>query len=389
MVKSALLTAAAITLVMLVSGHAIQGDLPLVNAASNPTPRLEPGGPGVIVDLRGANLDRISSVQILSNGQVVKDVAVTLGSGSPATRSFTFKALAGAQVREAMILRISDGRRFIDIPPRIIQIEVAPVKPLNTRSIVDTNPKLIDTTKATSAGPVVTSLAINGGAASTAATRVTLNMSVQNASYYRASESSAFTGASWQSWTITAVPSFDLSPGNGTKTVYVQVKNMAGVISPTASDTIILNIPPAPTRQEYTISGGDAYTFSQTQGFKFSYKVENPLTQLGQIFVVPPGFLELKTAGKNMTLVGSRCDFVLFDGRELKDGWIFKSYDASTGQLIANRGSSRVDERPTAGSRTIRFRIHLWTEAGSSIWFDIHRLKLEGPAGQDWREAFR
>jgi hypothetical protein len=48
-----------------------------------------------------------------------------------------------------------------------------------------------------------------------------------------------------------------------------------------------------------------------------------------------------------------------------------------------------VDERPTAGSRTIKFRIHLWTEAGSSIWFDIHRLRLEGPANLDWRDAFR
>ena len=366
-----------------------QPGFPVVNSASNPTPQLVPGGPGVSIDLRGMNLERITSARVLSNGQPVSEVTVILGAVAQTSRSVTLKAQANALARTAMILRISDGRQTFDIPAKIIQITIGPARPVNTLGPVDTSPRLIDTTKATSSGPAVTSFAINGGAASTASTRVTLNMSVQNASHYRASEGTAFTGASWQTWTITAVPSFDLSSGNGTKTVYVQVKNPAGTVSPTASDTIILDIPPAPARQEYTILGGDAYTFSQTQGYKFSYTLENPLTQFGQILVLGSNILELKTNGKNMYAFGSRCDFVLFDGRELKEGWIFKSYDASTSQIITGKGSSRVDERPAAGSRTIRFRIHLWTEAGSSIWFDIRRLTLEGPAGRDWREAFR
>lgn len=365
-----------------------QLEIPAVNSANNPTPLLVPGGPGITVSLNGANLDRISSVKILQGGLPVGDVTASLAAGSPTTRAVTFKALASAAARTGLVIRISDGRQSIDIPAKIIEIAVGPARPVNTLGPANTSPRPIDTTKSTTSGPVVTSVAINNGAASTVSTHVTLNMSVQGAGYYRASESSVFTGANWQVWTITAVPSFDLSPGNGMKTVYVQVKNAAGTISPTASDTIALSVPPAPSRQEYVIGGGEAYIFSQTQGFKFSTKLEDPVTQEGYI-KGDGGLLNLSTSGKPMNIFGSRCDYVLFDGRELTEGWVFKSYNASPVALITTRTTTRVDERPEAGSRIIRFKIHLSTEAGSFVSFTIVNLTLEGPAGRDWREAFR
>lgn len=383
--RSSFLILGMMALAVTITALAGQMEGPAVSSASNPTPQLTPGGPGVVIDLRGTNLDRISSARVLQSGQPVGDVTITLGPASTTSRAVTLKALANAPVRAGLVIRISDGRQSIDIPAKIIQIAVGPAKPINTQGPVDTSPRLIDTTKTSSTGPVVMSVAINAGAASTASTRVTLNMSVQNAAYYRASENSAFTGASWQSWTITAVPPFDLSPGNGTKTVYVQVKNAAGTISPTASDTITLN---APARQQYTISGADAYTFSQTQGFKFSTKLENAATQEGYIRV-DGSTLALYTTGKPFKVFGARCDFVLFDGRELKDGWTFVSYNARSEAGISTKSSYRVDERPMAGSRTVRFRIHLWTDPESWIFYVLQNLTLEGPANADWREAFR
>jgi hypothetical protein len=385
MKKSALLAIVGTAVATIVFAHAIQGDLPLINSASNPAPQLAPGGPGVMVDLRGVNLNRITTVQVLSGGQVIKDVTVTLGPATATTRSFTFKATPDALTRTGLALRISDGRQTIDIPTNILKVEVGPQKPLNLLGAPNTTTRLVDTTRSTSAGPAVTSFVINGGAASATATRVTLNLAVQNASSFRASENSAFTGAVWQTWSITAVPSFDLSAGNGTKTVYVQVKNPAGTVSPTASDTITLNIPPTPARAEYRIAGPEAYGFSRSQGFRFSSKCEDPVTQ--QAYFDTDGVC--KANGREGGLLfGARADFVLYDGRELREGWVFKSYDAYTGPLQDGWGYT-VNERPTAGSRTIRFRIHMWANRGRFAEYSVKYLTLEGPANMDWREAFR
>jgi hypothetical protein len=305
----------------------------------------------------------------------------------------TFKALAGAPARTALALRISDGRQSFDIPARIIQIEVAPARPVNTLGPVDTTARTIDATRASLPGPTVTSFAINGGAAGTTAARVALNMSVQNASSYRASESSAFTGAVWKAWTITAVPPFDLSPGNGPKTVYVQVKNAAGQVSPTVNDSITLNIPPPPALAEYKIPAGDAHAFSQQQGFRSSQACENSLTEEASWRDVGQGtggplMISLSVMWKPYITFGARCDFVLFDGDQLNEGWAFKSYDAVGPTDTMGHGYT-VTERPTVGSRTIRFRVHLWCDAGQTCRYDITFITLEGPPGRDWREAFR
>jgi zinc protease len=86
--------------------------------------------------------------------------------------------------------------------------------------------------------PVVTQFAINSGAATTQSRTVTLNnTSENNPTHYMASESSAFTGAAWQ--TYSATPQFTLSAGDGQKTVYFKTKNAVGE-SNVVSDAITL-----------------------------------------------------------------------------------------------------------------------------------------------------
>lgn len=90
-----------------------------------------------------------------------------------------------------------------------------------------------------SAAPSLTWFAISNGAVETTIRTVTLNNACTGSpTQYIASESSSFAGATWQ--TYDTAPSFTLSPGNGTKTVYFKVKNEAGESS-VASDTITLN----------------------------------------------------------------------------------------------------------------------------------------------------
>lgn len=94
--------------------------------------------------------------------------------------------------------------------------------------------------------PVVTQLAINGGAGTTENRTVTLNNTTENApTHYMASEYS-FSEATWQ--TYSAAPQFTLiSPGDGQKQVHFKTKNAAGE-SNIGSDTIelITSVPPGP-----------------------------------------------------------------------------------------------------------------------------------------------
>jgi hypothetical protein len=93
----------------------------------------------------------------------------------------------------------------------------------------------------TDAVPVITSFKINNGAATTTKRKVTLNNYATNKpTKYKASQSSTFSGATWQ--TYSKAPSFTLSAGAGTKTVYFRVKNASGQ-SAVVKDTIKLTNP--------------------------------------------------------------------------------------------------------------------------------------------------
>ena len=86
--------------------------------------------------------------------------------------------------------------------------------------------------------PVVTSFAINSGAATTMPLGVTLNNTATNSPVdYMASESASFTGAVWMAYGV--APAFTLSFGVGTRTVYFKARNGAGE-SGVVSDTIFL-----------------------------------------------------------------------------------------------------------------------------------------------------
>jgi hypothetical protein len=146
--------------------------------------------------------------------------------------------------------------------------------------------------------PYVLSFTIEGGAKATPSRRVTLNIKQRNASRYRASENPYFAGASWKPLNE-SMESFELSQRQGTKTVYLQLKNTSGQVSRIASDSIILepfdpiqaldaglmemNIADVEDKSEeavlealahqtstISIDGGEAYAYAENQGFTFS-----------------------------------------------------------------------------------------------------------------------
>ena len=93
----------------------------------------------------------------------------------------------------------------------------------------------------------VTSFKINNGNENTTSRSVILNNTVEgSASEYRASESQTFVSAYWKPYSSS--PRFTLSDGNGTKTVYFQVRDSLKTVSNIARDAISLNIPSTPTQ---------------------------------------------------------------------------------------------------------------------------------------------
>jgi len=106
------------------------------------------------------------------------------------------------------------------------------------------------TTTADTTAPASPSISLNAGATSTLATSVTLSLSATDAvgvAAYYASESSSTPLSSATGWasvtsatSYSATPSFTLSSGLATKTVYVWFKDAAGNVSTVSSDTLIL-----------------------------------------------------------------------------------------------------------------------------------------------------
>jgi hypothetical protein len=120
----------------------------------------------------------------------------------------------------------------------------------------------ITLTTSTGQAPMVITIAINGGALTTSSRTVTLdNICAGDPTEYMASESSTFSGASWQSYST--APSFTLSASNGLKTVWFKVKNSYGE-SEVLSDTINLSTSTgqAPTVTNFAINNGASTTNS-------------------------------------------------------------------------------------------------------------------------------
>jgi hypothetical protein len=93
------------------------------------------------------------------------------------------------------------------------------------------------------------SIVVNNGDAFTSSISVALSLAYEDAtsgvSQVRYSNDGVWDTEVWES--ATASKAWTLTSGDGTKTVYYQVKDNVGLLSSTYSDTIILETPPTPT----------------------------------------------------------------------------------------------------------------------------------------------
>lgn len=106
---------------------------------------------------------------------------------------------------------------------------------------------------------ILNSISINGGAGSTSSREVTISMSITGSpTHYMLSESSSFSGASWNAYSGVSVP-FTLSGGAGSKTVYCKVKNAT---TTTAISNATISLQEASGSSVVKISGNPSCTES-------------------------------------------------------------------------------------------------------------------------------
>jgi hypothetical protein len=119
--------------------------------------------------------------------------------------------------------------------------------------------------------PPIGSIVINNGDACTTSTGVTLTLTytayASSVSDIRLSNDGIWDTETWES--PTPSKAWMLESGDGTKTVYSQVRDSEGMVSSTYSDTIVLDTtPPIGT---ITINGGNASTASTTVTLSLYY----------------------------------------------------------------------------------------------------------------------
>jgi sugar lactone lactonase YvrE len=129
-------------------------------------------------------------------------------------------------------------------------------------------------TPTTSPPPIAHGLTINGGALSTTSVSVRLDVAATNADGSQDGLSMSFsndgeTWSDWENYDFWAI--WELTDGDGEKTVFARVKDSAGTISAIVSDTIKLDTS-VQTEYSVTINNGAIYTNKVAVQLKISAK---------------------------------------------------------------------------------------------------------------------
>jgi len=229
---------------------------------------------------------------------------------------------------------------------------------------------------------------------------ISLYIGAWGATHWRASESRDFV-KNLQTGSLdvqgNTPPTYTLSDGFGTKTVYLQVMRQGADNVTLYSNIVSKNTEfVASGHKDFIISGYDAYKAAEFRGFGFSTKPNDPTSQC-RMWGNPGGPLVLEAVTSRV--VGSKCDFILFSDKQLNDRWSFKSYGYQK-NCIDGRGDSSVIQQPSSGvmvDRNLKFQIHVWADPPGNLIgepsrticdFFLNSITLEGPENASWEDAF-
>jgi len=185
------------------------------------------------------------------------------------------------------------------------------------------------------------SIIINNDATYTTSTSVTLTLTASDATSGVYQMRFSNDGTTWTDWEAYTTPkSWTLPPGDGTKTVYYQIKDVAGLVSITYSDTIVLDT--TSPSGSITINDGAAYTTTTTVTLTLSATDETS------------GIAEMRFSNDNVTWSDwepytTSKSWTLLTGDGLKG--VTVQYKDNAGLILAYSDSIILDTaKPTANA---------------------------------------
>ncbi len=208
--------------------------------------------------------------------------------------------------------------------------------------------------------------------------------------HYRVSQGSSFYGAEWKPYNNHI--SYNLGGNdNSEKIVYFQVARIpsSGDRTPITSNIICDSIE-LRKRKEFRLGGRDVYAMGQVYGFTStsSTRTNNSVALIDYKNQMRGHFLAMNCYGRTFN-DPAQCDFTLFDGKNLKEGWIFKSVHFFTRGCEGDGLGFTVGEKPVNDSHKIRFQLGLHSDAGKGCEVVITNITLEDPGNGEWTDAFR
>jgi hypothetical protein len=93
-----------------------------------------PGGNPVTLDLRGKNLNQISSAVVMQSGKPVREIEATLGPRVSSTqRQITFKAKPGAKLASGYTMQVVVNQKSLTLPATVIVVNATRVEAMRAR----------------------------------------------------------------------------------------------------------------------------------------------------------------------------------------------------------------------------------------------------------------
>jgi hypothetical protein len=144
-------------------------------------------------------------------------------------------------------------------------------------------------------------------------------------------------------------------------------------------------------KQTYTIKGRDFYMEAKNYGFNTTAHEKSFGSNCKVNDFINENALALE-AGRWQGMPGSKCDFNVFKGQTLKNGFVFKSYRGQ--KKVNGKANINMTSSPASGGNSIKFTFHGWADPGlgqhdNEAYYMFTEFVLEGPTNRDWRDALR
>lgn len=172
------------------------------------------------------------------------------------------------------------------------------------------------------------------------------------------------------------------------------VRNSDGVVGELVSSFAVEAAPVPSTRALFHIDGTSAWEEAHKQDFEFY-----PVPQAFLIVTEPRNGVDTRlqddmpsgatifariTMGELSAyggIPGGTYNYRLFAGRDLADGWVIAS--------VTPESPAKIAVQPAKNTATPAFELQIVAGLLQHLQAPIGQVVLEGPAGADWRDAFR